>query len=438
MEDLLKDPYQLALRMCKEVAQKPDDIGECIDKRDCGDNVVEYHFNCLLRGYESWHWVTSLYHDEENGIWTVNETSLAPSQGAILPPPWIPWSERLRPEDLSPTDSLGTDPHDPRMESGVDLSESQDAGNHHDDGQRDTDHPNSDHHSDDDHSKDEHGDDKHSDDSRDKNLGDHHFLSSTDQEVQADSTVSRSGINSEASGEINTHTESTISVDSAIISGESTKHIDKNVSVRSEVSAHKNIAVGEKQGQDSSQAYSNSVEQGVSEHNTATEYEDLVQKFQLTRKHVMTAQSRWDTAQRWYEGPPGPKSLSTTTAQGEVCSQCAFFIPLQGDLQRLFGVCANKWSREDAKVVSVDHGCGEHSEIAPAEPTQLWIQSEPAYDSLYIDVVSQVPRDENAELEMLEESLDTSDNSQDSQELSTDSVSLNSQHNHNNSEDENI
>lgn len=58
----------------------------------------------------------------------------------------------------------------------------------------------------------------------------------------------------------------------------------------------------------------------------------------------------------------------------------------------MFGVCANKWSPDDGRVVSLDHGCGEHSEIEPPEPSQLWVQSKPAFDDLHIDVVANRPR----------------------------------------------
>ena len=45
------------------------------------------------------------------------------------------------------------------------------------------------------------------------------------------------------------------------------------------------------------------------------------------------------------------------------CSTCGFFVPMAGALRSLFGVCANAWSPSDGRVVSLDHGCGAHSEI---------------------------------------------------------------------------
>jgi hypothetical protein len=57
----------------------------------------------------------------------------------------------------------------------------------------------------------------------------------------------------------------------------------------------------------------------------------------------------------------------------------------------MFAVCANKWSPDDGKVVSLDHGCGEHSEIEAAEASPLWVQSEPAYDDVHVDIVRRSP-----------------------------------------------
>lgn len=137
--------------------------------------------------------------------------------------------------------------------------------------------------------------------------------------------------------------------------------------------------------------------------------DEIVEEFDLSRRHVLSLLGRSQTAKRWYEGPRGPKSLSTKTADGKVCSTCGFFIPLKGDLNVLFGVCANKWSPDDGRVVSIDHGCGEHSEIEPPQTAHLWVQSEPAFDDLHIDVVAQAPREERSEVELMEQLADTDD-----------------------------
>ena len=136
---------------------------------------------------------------------------------------------------------------------------------------------------------------------------------------------------------------------------------------------------------------------------SAQDLEDSVEEFMLSRRHVLSPLGRDQTAKRWYEGPHGPKALSTKTAAGNLCSTCGFFVPLKGDFDRMFGVCANKWSPDDGRVVSLDHGCGEHSEIDPPQPSHLWVQSKPAYDDMHIDVIAQSPREERGQVELLEE-----------------------------------
>ena len=154
--------------------------------------------------------------------------------------------------------------------------------------------------------------------------------------------------------------------------------------------------------------------------------DEAVEEFDLSRRHVLTPLGRSQIAKRWYEGPRGPKSLSTKTSDGNPCSTCGFFIPLKGELNLLFGVCANKWSPDDGRVVSIDHGCGEHSEIEPPEPSHLWVQSKPAFDDLHIDIIAQAPRDERSSVELIEQlSVDEDGNPNDEEEASEADIEAN-------------
>ena len=85
------------------------------------------------------------------------------------------------------------------------------------------------------------------------------------------------------------------------------------------------------------------------------------------RARVMSIEGRDQAAKRWYDGDRGPKSPMAESAP-KPCYSCGFFIPIAGSLRSTFGVCANAISPEDARVVSVDHGCGAHSEATFAEP----------------------------------------------------------------------
>ncbi|WP_407636340.1 DUF3027 domain-containing protein [Alloscardovia criceti] len=107
------------------------------------------------------------------------------------------------------------------------------------------------------------------------------------------------------------------------------------------------------------------------------EFQDIVEEFELARSRVLSPVGRAQAADRWYSGPHGPKSLSTRVASGKTCQTCGFFVQLQGELGTMFGVCANKWSQDDGRVVSMDHGCGEHSDIEPPTPSTMWVQPDP-------------------------------------------------------------
>ena len=299
MPDTTLDPQAIAKAVAIEVADEDNQVGDFVEAIDLGDDVTDFRFETRVRGYEGWQWSVTLYHDVELDHWTVNESSLVPTDKALRPPAWIPWKDRLEPTDLAVTDSIGTEPDDPRLEEGFRATDA----------------------------------------------------------------------------------------------GEGAPAETPEMSETSETSKE--------------------------------DVEDAVEEFELSRRHVLTPLGRAQTAKRWYEGPRGPKSLSTKTADGNPCSTCGFFIPLKGELNLLFGVCANKWSPDDGRVVSVDHGCGEHSEIEPPEPSHLWVQSKPAFDDLHIDIIAQALREERGSVELIEQLEGEEPNPNDEEEASEEDIEAN-------------
>ena len=81
----------------------------------------------------------------------------------------------------------------------------------------------------------------------------------------------------------------------------------------------------------------------------------------LGRPRVLSAQGVASAAERWYGGDHGPEAEGVRKAHA-TCSTCGFFVPMAGALRAIFGVCANEWATDDGSVVSLDHGCGAHSE----------------------------------------------------------------------------
>jgi hypothetical protein len=108
----------------------------------------------------------------------------------------------------------------------------------------------------------------------------------------------------------------------------------------------------------------------------------------LGRPRVLSPLGRDDAVDRWYSGDSGPTAPVAEAAPAQ-CATCGFVTPLAGSLRRVFGVCANAYSPSDGRVVSYDHGCGAHSEIAvlPA-PVDI---TPPLVDELGYDVIAVRP-----------------------------------------------
>jgi hypothetical protein len=102
------------------------------------------------------------------------------------------------------------------------------------------------------------------------------------------------------------------------------------------------------------------------------------------RARVLSAIGRDATAERWYDSEHGPRTPLAHAAPAP-CATCGFLVPLGGPLGRVFGVCANEYAPDDGRAVSLDHGCGAHSEaVTPAGPFSAIA---PVVDELGYDLV---------------------------------------------------
>ncbi len=102
----------------------------------------------------------------------------------------------------------------------------------------------------------------------------------------------------------------------------------------------------------------------------------VVAELGLGRERVLSAFGRDEAAERWLDSDGGPDNDMTRQAPGQ-CSTCGYFLRLTGSMGVLFGACANQYSPSDAHVVSIDHGCGGHSDVVAPErtaelPTPIW------------------------------------------------------------------
>lgn len=377
------DPRDIARAVAMDVADEPEQVGDVVNAIELGDNVTDFRLAADVRGYEGWQWSVTLYHDAEVGTWTVNESSLVPTDDALVPPAWVPWKDRLEPTDLAPTDSIGTDPDDPRLEGGFRKTEPVVGATAGEDGTS---------------------------------------TETAEQTEKSAETAEQAETSTETAEQAEPAEPVAEKTQDSAENAENAESADSSETAES-TEATESTETAETQETAVTEATEETAEAAKAEAQ-AQQTDEIVEEFALSRRHVLSPKGRAQVAKRWYEGPRGPKALSTKTADGNLCSTCGFFVPLKGELNLMFGVCANKWSPDDGRVVSVDHGCGEHSEIEPPEPSHLWVQSKPAYDDFHIDVIAQKPRDERGAVEAIEQ-LD--DDSQDSDEATEEDILANTE-----------
>lgn len=241
-------------------AAGPDEVGEHQGVKAEGHRLATHYFASTARGYRGWHWAVTLARAPRARAATVCEVSLLPGEGAITPPPWVPWSERLQPGDVGRHDLLPYVEDDPRLEPGYAATGDEDADR---------------------------------------------------------------------------------------------------------------LAIFE---------------------------------LGLGRARVLSREGRAQAATRWYEGDHGPvrstarqpgrgsdRKAAAETAPAQ-CSTCGFLLLMAGSLRTTFGVCANEWSPDDGRVVSVDHGCGAHSETDIDRSGSDWPENAPVIDDHGLELVDQHER----------------------------------------------
>src|SRR6476661_3723744 len=76
-----------------------EQIGRHLGAKSEGDRLVTHLFESKLPGYGGWQWYAVLTRNSRSKVVTVDELGLLPSEDSILAPEWVPWAERVRPED---------------------------------------------------------------------------------------------------------------------------------------------------------------------------------------------------------------------------------------------------------------------------------------------------------------------------------------------------
>lgn len=240
-EKILANAVDLAREALLEVTNERN-VGDHVGLVQEAPRVVSHAFDCLMPGYRGWYWVVTLSRAHRARRATVDELSLRPGEDALLAPEWVPWADRLRPEDVAPSDRLPYNPDDSNLQANADPD-----------------------------------------------------LQPNFEAVGADEEA---------------------------------------------------IAIFE---------------------------------WGQGRERVLSDTGRTAAYRRWYKSDVGPRNKGTRDAKA-VCASCGYLMHMAGSARQLFGVCANEWSPFDGRVVSLDHGCGAHSETDVSKWEKLWEQSDPVLD----------------------------------------------------------
>jgi hypothetical protein len=78
-----------------------EQIGAHVGSYADGDRLVTHRFEAKLAGYAGWQWYATLARVPRGKEATVCEVGLLPSEKSLLAPEWVPWADRVRPEEAA-------------------------------------------------------------------------------------------------------------------------------------------------------------------------------------------------------------------------------------------------------------------------------------------------------------------------------------------------
>jgi hypothetical protein len=318
-----------AVDLARAAAQEMAGTGQVGPHRGAevdGDRVVTHLFDCLDPAYTGWRWAVTVARASRAKLVTVSESALLPGPDSLLAPDWVPWRDRVRPGDVGVGDLLPAGQDDERLVPAAVLEG--------DDGVLDW------------------------DDSADWAAGQDLLAA-----MNLTDAVGAESVGAEPAAAAGIRPASAEPASSEPASPESA-----SPESASSESASLESASPESAGAVAADAAASRRDAGPAP----------------ARARVLSAIGRDATAVRWYASEHGPRTPLAHAAPAP-CATCGFLVRLGSPLGRVFGVCANEYAPDDGRVVSLDHGCGAHSEAAtPAGPFSTIA---PVIDELGYDLV---------------------------------------------------
>ena len=99
VDEILAAAKDAALQGVQEIAPAHA-IGLVHHVRAEEERLSTHLFECTLPGYRGWFWFATLSRAPRSRVATICEVGLLPGDDALIAPDWVPWADRVRPEDL--------------------------------------------------------------------------------------------------------------------------------------------------------------------------------------------------------------------------------------------------------------------------------------------------------------------------------------------------
>ena len=99
VDEILAAAKDVALQGVQEIAPAHA-IGLVHHVRAAAERLSTHLFECTLPGYRGWFWFATLSRAPRSRVATICEVGLLPGDDALIAPDWVPWADRVRPEDL--------------------------------------------------------------------------------------------------------------------------------------------------------------------------------------------------------------------------------------------------------------------------------------------------------------------------------------------------
>lgn len=307
-----------------------------------GDRVVTHLFESLEPGYVGWRWAVTVTRASRSKTVTVSESVLLPGPDALLAPAWVPWTERVRPGDLKAGDLLPARSDDERLVPLVAIA------------------------------------------------GDAGLLDWDENDAwRLPELAAGEAAEPGAAAAVPTQADGLAQAgESAGSEAGETGQTQQSQADTSQADTGQAKTAGRAAGaQAEPKSRTQPGGQSRSRRRSGPSRDRERSPGQVRPSRVLSATGRDEAAFRWYTGDHGPRSELAAAAPAS-CLTCGFMVRLSGPLGRVFGVCANEFAPDDGNVVSVDHGCGAHSDGAVAPEAGAPDMAAPTVDELGYDMLN--------------------------------------------------